>query len=360
MQAAPAHCPDEQPCEVPLAISAPAAEALLGARPETWWVNGAILTVIARRDGEATLCCSIQAPLHPIGRGLQAVSVRVPDIATAILDIVVVPPVGEPNIDPVFRGRQAPPDPERSPLAGLSLAGHILDSPNLGGRRGIRVYVPTGLAEGQRVPVIYVADGLMDGFVQIADAAIRAGRARPVILVGIYPPNGPAACAESWCTARNLDYLVDPPDPALSRFDAQARFVVEEVVPFVESHYPALAEREARAVMGHSSGGAWALAMAARYPGVFGKAIAFSVGWMAAARMASRLDRARLFLAAGGMESSYRTGTEEAARLARAAGADLRFLMPNSGHGSGTWDIGFAEALAWMFPPNAAAARPRE
>lgn len=349
----PASCPANEPCEVPVALSATGAAQLLGNRPETWWLNGDILTVVARREGEATLCCAIQQPLHPIGGGLQTVSVRVPDIASAILDILVIPPVGETNLDPVWRGSRAPPVPDRSDIAEVSTTNHTIDSAILHQSRDIFVYVPPGLAAGQRVPVIYVADGLLDNFTRIADAAIRKGRAAPVILVGIVPGTGPAVCPEHWCTARNREYLVDIPNPAIGRFDVQDRFVTEEVIPFVESHYPALPGRDARAIMGQSAGGAWAVTMAARHPDLFSKAIAFSVAWEPAARQAGGLRRIQLFLAAGRMEGEDRLFTMEADRLARGAGADVRLTLPNSGHSMGTWETGFAEALPWLFPPAA-------
>src|SRR5205085_5986515 len=261
--AAPAPCPANEPCEVPFALSATAAATRLGNRPDIWWLDGDILTVVARREGEATLCCAIQQRLHPIGPGLQAVSMRVPDVTSAILDILVIPPVGAPNLDPVWRGSRAPPAPDRSDIAEVSTVNHTIDSTILHQPRDIFVYVPPGLAAGQRVPVIYVADGLLDNFTRIADAAIRKGRAAPVILVGIVPGTGPAVCPEHWCTARNREYLVDVPDPAIGRFDVQDRFVTEEVIPFVEGHYPVLPGRNARAIMGQSAGGAWALVMAA-------------------------------------------------------------------------------------------------
>lgn len=346
-------CPADRICEVPLAISPAAAERLLGSRGEIWWINRDVLTVVARREPQATLCCAVQRPMRPIGRGLQAVSVRIPDIDSAILDVVVIPTTA-PNLDPVWRGPAAPREPERSPLESVPISTFDLDSVHLGGLRRIAVYVPPGLAEGRHVPVIYMADGMMDSIRQIADAAIRSGRSGPVVLVGLPPGSGVPACPETRCNPRNQQYLIDIPGatPEQSRFDAHARFVLEEVIPYVESHYPVRRDRESRAAMGSSSGGAWAVTMAARFPETFGKVIALSVGWTPAVRAAAALGNARVFLGAGRLESaSFLSGTTEAAALARAAGADAWFLTINSGHGYSTWDIAFAEALVWMFPP---------
>lgn len=353
MAAAP--CPANQPCEVPVALSIPAVEALLGRRSEAWWINGEILTVIARRDGEAQLCCTLQTALRPIGRGLQAVSVRIPDIANTIIDVVVIPPLGPPNLDPVWRGPQAPPAPPRSDAAAVRARtfSHEIDSAYLGERRGFFIYVPVGIADGQRVPVIYMPDGGWDDFYRIADAMARRGQASPVIMVGIDDGHGRPACPEVRCDLRSQELLLDIPDatPAQSRFDAQARFTLEEVMPFVESHYPVRRDPAGRAVLGWSSGGAWALSMAALHPDIFGNVVALSVGWAPAARLAPRLRQGRALFAVGRLEEErFRERTAEAAAQARTAGAEVRMRVLPGGHAHSSWELALAEALSWMFP----------
>ncbi len=74
---APVRCPTDQVCDVPLNLSPVAVEALLGSRSEAWWIAGSVMTVVARRDGQAETCCAIQRPLHPIGGGLRAMAVRI-------------------------------------------------------------------------------------------------------------------------------------------------------------------------------------------------------------------------------------------------------------------------------------------
>jgi len=352
--ATPAPCRPDEICEVPLALSAAGADALLGARNETWWVNGEVVTVVARREDGAQTCCAIQQRMHPIGRGLQAVSVRVPDIDSAIFDMMVIP--GQWS-DAGRRGPRAPPAPPRSPLAEVEARTtfHRIDSVRLGEQRSFFVYVPAGLAEGQRVPVIYMPDGGWPEFNAIADAMARRGQSSPVIMVGIANREdaGPPACPELNCDSRSQELLVDIPEatPEQSRFDARDLFTVEEVMPFVESRYPVLRTPQGRAVLGWSSGGSWALVMAARHPDLFGNVVAFSVGWRQAVPFASRLTRGRALFVAGRLEvARFRERTAEAASLARAAGAEVRLLTPNGGHAHLTWELGLAEALQWMFP----------
>jgi enterochelin esterase-like enzyme len=341
-------------CDVVLPISPAAAEALLGDRPYIWWIQGNVLTVVARREGEASLCCAIQRPLHPIGRGLQAISVRIPDIETAIVDVDVMPNDRH-DPAPVWRGPAATPAPEQNRVPSGQLSGHRFDSAILGQRRGILVYVPPGIAEGQRVPVIYIADGLASEFGAIANAHVRSGHSAPVILVGIDNAGSSRdfSCVPR-CDPRSQEYLIDIPNatPAESRFDTQARFILEEVIPFVESHYPVMRTREGRTTMGYSSGAAWAVTMAARHPEMFGNVIGLSLGWQPAAATASLLGHDRVYLGAGRLEAGrFLARTSEAAERARSAGADVTLVTPNGGHDFAMWDILFADALVWLAPP---------
>jgi enterochelin esterase-like enzyme len=343
---------------VPLALSATSVERLLGGRTETWWINGDILTVAARRENGAELCCAVAAPLHPIGPGLQAVSVRIPDIDSAILDVVVLPPVGALNIEPVWRGPNAPPAPPRADAAAVEARTyyHAIDSAALGEQRGFSVYVPEGIRDGERVPVIYMPDGGWPNFYRIADAMARNGRAGKVIMVGIAEaarPSGPR-CRERYCDLRSQELLIDLPGapPGETRFDRRARFTLEEVIPFVESHYPVRRDPAGRAVLGWSNGGAWALTMGALHPDLFGNVIALSVGWEGAVRRAPLLRHGRAMFAVGRFEDEeFRGGTARAAELARQAGADVRLRILPGGHAHSSWELAVAEALAWMFPP---------
>ena len=352
--AAFASCPDEaRPCEQPLALSPAAVEALLGPAREAWWVLGDTVTVVARREGETRLCCAMQSALREIAPGLQSVTLRVPDIDSAIFDIRLMP--GEwSDSAPVWRGRQAPAAPPAVPRPADRFGFHRIESVHLGEERSIQVYVPPGLAEGERVPVIYLADGLHPEYAAILEAAILEGRVRPAIIVGVPAGRSPdsAACAPR-CDRRSQEYLIDIPEatPEELRFDRFARFVAEEVIPLVEASYPASPRPEDRATAGYSSGGAWAVTMAARRPDLFRKAIGLSVGWLPAAEAAGALGGSRVFLGAGLLESGrFLDRTRLAADRARAAGADVRLVTPNGGHAHETWQILFADALAWLFP----------
>lgn len=340
-------------CQSRPRLSARAVDALLRDRPSAWWVLGDRLTVVARRDQPVMICCAIQTALHPIGHGLQAAVIRVPDIESAIFDIRILPSAALADA-PVWRGPAAPPAPEMSEGQSRNFRIHSVESRHLGQRRRIYVHVPDGASPTDPLPVIYLADALPASFAAIAQARAERNSGARLILVGIEsaPTTTDPDCAPR-CDPRSREYLIDIPGATQeeSRFDAHARFVAEEVIPFVEARFPVMRSREGRATAGFSSGGAWAVTMAARHPELFGNVIGLSVGWRPAAEAAGRLGRTRLFLGAGRLEPRFLERTTLAAQNARAAGAEVRLVTPNAGHGHANWDILFADAIAWLFPP---------
>ncbi|MEM7446861.1 MAG: alpha/beta hydrolase-fold protein [Myxococcota bacterium] len=86
------------------------------------------------------------------------------------------------------------------------------------------------------------------------DAQIQAGTAKParIVLPDAYNKYGGSQYLDSAATGAYQSYLVD------------------EVLPFVESKYPCRAEPAGRGVIGSSSGGFGALRLAIDRPGIFG------------------------------------------------------------------------------------------
>jgi enterochelin esterase-like enzyme len=335
-----------------------AVRRLMAGRDRAWWIRGDVLTLIARpREGWAMLCCSIQTPLEPIeDTDLAMISVRVPHLDEAIFDITVEPGFDD-RSPPVYYGPKARKAPARVSRLTGRVAIHMIRSAALGTERRISVYVPPGLGGASDVPVIYAADEGAASFLDIAEQLITSGRIRPVIVVGISAARGGDPSCVPQCDARSLEYIPGW-GAGINRFDAHNRFVMEEVIPFVEARYPVARNAAGRTTAGYSSGATWALSAAAQRPDVFGNVIGLSMGTQPGVEMAGKMKRGRLFLAAGLFEQHFHERSLQAAEAARLAGAEVRIETPAAGHSFTLWDIAWADALLWLYGGSVRSADP--
>lgn len=338
-------------CERPLP-STSTLETLIRSEPLAWRVERDTLLVVARDSAPAMLCCEVQRDLRPVEGDLQAIALRIPDIATAIIDIKIMAN-GRVRGEGTYRGPDAMASPARARGDERRFASHEIASRHLGESRYVRVYTPPNMRADARLPVLYFGDGLNPQYIELAEALWQSGIVRPFILVGIDSSmrRDTPGCT-SRCDGRSLEYLaeIEGLPTGLSRFDAHARFVIDEVMPLIEAHYPASQTAADRLVGGYSSGGSWAATMASRHPDVFGGTIAMGIGWPFVAADASRLSSGRIFIGAGKLDGRFYENSQLAVRNATRAGAQVRFLTPNGGHGEETWAILFADALRWHFP----------
>ncbi len=141
----------------------------------------------------------------------------------------------------------------------------------LDNERTLIVYLPPWYDEQveRKYPVLYMHDGqnIFDASTSFAgvewrvdEAAqrlIEAGTIEPIIIVGLYNN-----------ADRMQEYNAGAPDAEPS---AYARFVVEEVKPFIEKTYRVDTERDKTGVAGSSMGGLISLYLAQQYPEVFGR-----------------------------------------------------------------------------------------
>lgn len=139
----------------------------------------------------------------------------------------------------------------------------------LGETRRLWVYTPPGYAKGtEKYPVLYLLHGSGDlegSWVEegranfILDNLIAAGRAKPMIIV---MPRGHVMADAQIDREKNNDLL--------------QQVLYREIVPFVDSHYRTLADRDNRAIMGLSMGGGQALRFGLQHTALFASVIGLS------------------------------------------------------------------------------------
>ena len=153
--------------------------------------------------------------------------------------------------------------------------------------RDLVVYLPPGYDEQRerRFPVLYLHDGqnLFDGstaFVpgmdwkvgETADYAIGLGVVEPLIIVGIY--NAGEHRIREYTPTR-------VPRLGGGRADRYAKFLIEEVKPFIDYEYRTLLDFTATGLGGSSLGGLVSLYVGLKYAHIFGRlaALSPSVWW---------------------------------------------------------------------------------
>jgi enterochelin esterase-like enzyme len=138
------------------------------------------------------------------------------------------------------------------------------NSPTLGFKRRLYMYTPPGYETStEKYPVLYLLHGGMNdedtwtsmGKVNtIMDNLIAQGKAKPMIVV---MPNGnPDQAAVSF---ESYPFTPDPklvgPEPLNMVYGYFESSLVKDIIPFLESNYRVLANKENRAVIGYSMGG---------------------------------------------------------------------------------------------------------
>lgn len=170
--------------------------------------------------------------------------------------------------------------------------------------RHIDIWLPAGFNPAQNYAVLYMHDGQMlyDAnstwnkqewrVDETAQALISGGKVRPFIVVGVhnadlnrhaeYFPQQPFLSLPA-ATQQNLYQLEPQPGQKLFQrevySDAYLKFLVTELKPYIDSHFPVLTDRANAFILGSSMGGLISLYAISEYPQVFGGAACLSTHW---------------------------------------------------------------------------------
>ena len=197
-------------------------------------------------------------------RTLDPVNTRTSESNTAMWSLFVVPGIANEEVRDVPHGA----------VAEIFYASSVLKT-----TRRMHVYTPPGYESGsQKYPVFYLLHGAGDsddawtsvgraGF--ILDNLIAAKQAMPMIVV---MPAGHQPAAASGGTPPHASPGAPPP---VNRFTLE---FLNDVMPYVESHYRVLADRPHRAIAGLSMGGMQTLDIAFRELGKFAYIGVYSSG----------------------------------------------------------------------------------
>jgi S-formylglutathione hydrolase FrmB len=139
-------------------------------------------------------------------------------------------------------------------------------TPALTSETHVRVLTPTGYdASGHtRYPVLYLLHGAIDDYKSWTDKGDAQAITAGLPLIVVMPDAGQFGNYTNWFN----DGAFGPPE--------WETWHIGQLIPWVDAHYPTVASRRGRATAGLSMGGGGAMSYAARHPGLFVSAAAFS------------------------------------------------------------------------------------
>ena len=168
------------------------------------------------------------------------------------------------------------------------------ESPTLKLTRRMYVYTPAGYEDNQvKYPVFYLLHGgggdedawtTLGRTCQIVDNLISQGKAKPMIVV---MPNGNPGQAAAFTDAPVVQAVSAPYDMGMGLFEES---MVKDIIPYVESHYRVIADRDNRALAGLSMGGMQTLTLTGNYPYMFGYIGVMSMGLVDVSTMGLKPD----------------------------------------------------------------------
>lgn len=265
-----------------------------------------------------------------------------------------------------------------APRDGRSLTGDVrllegFRSDVLDNRRDVLVWLPPGYDEqrDQRYPVLYLHDGqnLFDtstsfagvewGVDETAERLVHAGRVAPLIIVAI-----------NHAGVQRADEFAPTHDThrqAGGHADRYARFIVEELKPYVDDAFRTRPEAVHTALGGSSLGGLVTLHIGLEHPHVFGALAVLSPSiWWDRRAVLDRVDALpdrlpwRIWLDVGTAEGrdTLRNARALKALLVRkgwAVGRELHYLeAADAPHAESAWAARVEAILEFLFPATAA------
>jgi predicted alpha/beta superfamily hydrolase len=245
-------------------------------------------------------------------------------------------------------------------------------STHLAVSRNVLVYLPPGYGGNaqQRYPVLYMHDAQnlfnpSDAFGGVAWEAdetaqdlILENEIEPLIIVGIYNSGEkrideytPVKAAGGKMRGRG------------GEADAYGRMIIEELKPFIDSHYSTRPEREFTGIGGSSLGGLVSLHLGFKRPDVFSRVAAISPAvWWAnnqiireVAKMPERIPL-RIWLDIGrkeGVRIKHQVRAMKEMLLAQGwqNDHDLKYLeIANARHEESAWAARFDQVLKFLYP----------
>ena len=220
------------------------------------------------------------------------------------------------------------------------------DSKLLGFSRRLTVYTPYGYEANpkKKYPVLYLLHGAggdeeawisMGRTAQILDNLIEKGLAEPMIVVMPNGNPGQQAARTLGIPEKQLDWR----SPEFQNIYVKS--LCEEIVPFIEKNFRAIAKPSSRAIAGLSMGGGHTISASILYPELFDYICPLSAAGQATPEQIARLKKAGVklyFLACGDTDFLFE-GSKALDKTLTEQGLDHIFYVSDGGHVWSNWRL---------------------
>lgn len=236
------------------------------------------------------------------------------------------------------------------------------EMPGLDRLRKIRVYLPPNYSSSEKsFPVLYMHDGqnLFDdktsyvGEWGVDEALNQLHNQNKLSLIVVGVDNGQAQRMNELSPWQNNKYGV-------AEGEQYMQFIVEQVKPYIDSHYRTIADQQNTAIMGSSMGGLISHYAILKYPNTFSKAGIFSPSFWYSEQVYKFTEqnapdeKARLFYLMGGNEGSDSVANMEKMvhqikRQGHSADRIYSDVVAGGEHNEQFWRANFDRAVLWLF-----------
>ena len=220
------------------------------------------------------------------------------------------------------------------------------DSKILGISRRLTVYTPYGYENNpkKKYPVLYLLHGAggdeeawisMGRTAQILDNLIEKGLAEPMIVVMPNGNPGQQAARTLGIPEKQMNWRA----PELQ--NVYVRSLCEEIVPFIEKNFRAIAKPASRAIAGLSMGGGHTISASILYPEMFDYICPLSAAGQASAEQIAALKKAGVklyFLACGDADFLFQ-GSQQLDKTLTEQGLDHVYFVSDGGHTWSNWRL---------------------
>ena len=244
----------------------------------------------------------------------------------------------------------------------VTILSNDFEIPQLNRHRRVWIYLPPNYeVTSESYPVLYMHDGqnLFDestsyaGEWEVDETLNELYKEKDLGLIVVGIDNADAKRLGEYSPWKHPSY-------GGGEGDAYLEFIVENLKPYIDTHYRTLKDKDNTAMMGSSMGGLISHYAGLKYPNVFGKigifspSFWFSINSFEYAALNSNIKNSKMYFVVGGKEGpAVVSDLEKMIAIMSSNGIEknniYKKIVPQGEHNENFWKHEFKEAIDWLY-----------